>query len=276
MFRRSARLHRRRRWRHSRRVFARKRPHARAPLPIFIVAALLTVAALALQGTRGSKSGTETVAAVGPQLAAYSVTATERAIDEAQPAIVELSGGIDPGAALIVDEPTTEAPATTAAAAPAPTVEVKATSAPTTAKPTTAKPTPTTAAPAPTTVAAAATTAVAESTTTLVTSTTAAVASSAAPPAGDGEPAGAQPLGEFTVVCYVIVGTTYSGEPTGPNVVAVDPKVIPLRTNLWIEGVGYRTALDIGGGVKGKTLDVWMTWPDCKRFGKQHLNAYKV
>ena len=69
--------------------------------------------------------------------------------------------------------------------------------------------------------------------------TTAAVASTGAPPPpGDGEPAGAQPLGEFTVVCYVIVGTTYSGEPTGPNVVAVDPKVIPLRTNLWIEGVG--------------------------------------
>ena len=87
-------------------------------------------------------------------------------------------------------------------------------------------------------------------------------------------PAGAQPLGEFTVVCYVIVGTTTSGEPTGPNVVAVDPSVIPLHTNLWIESVGYRTALDIGGGVKGNTLDLWMTWPDCKQFGKQHLNVY--
>ena len=63
MFRRSARLHRRRRWRHSRRVFGTKRPHARAPLPIFIVAGLLTVAALALQGTRGSGSDSEKVAA---------------------------------------------------------------------------------------------------------------------------------------------------------------------------------------------------------------------
>ncbi len=266
MIRRSARLHRRRRWRHSRRVFVTRRPHARAPLPIFIVAGLLTIAALALQGTRGSSSGTENVAAVGPQLAAYSVTATEAAIDQATAPQVPLSGGVGPGAALIVVEPSTEAPATSTA--PAPTVAVKVAPVPTSAKATT-----TTAEPAAT-VAAAATTAVAESTTTLVTTTTAAVTSAPAPPPGDGEPAGSQPLGEFTVVCYVIVGTTYSGEPTGPNVVAVDPKVIPLHTNLWIEGVGYRTALDIGGGVKGKTLDLWMTWPDCKKFGKQHLNVY--
>ncbi len=264
MLRRSARVHRRRRWRHSRRVFGTRRAHARAPLPIFIVAGLLTIAALALQGTRGSGSGEETVAAVGPELAAYSVTATERAIDAAEPQIIEFSGGVVAGASLTVAEPTTQAPATTAgpAGAPAPPVAV------------TAAPVPTTATPA--TVAAAATTAVAESTTALVTTTTLAVTSTTAAPVGDGEPAGAQPLGEFTVVCYVIVGTTKSGEPTGPNVVAVDPRVIPLHTNLWIESVGYRTALDIGGGVKGNTLDLWMTWPDCKKFGKQHLNVYKV
>ncbi len=265
MLRRSARVHRRRRWRHSRRVFGTRRAHARAPLPIFIVAALLTIAALALQGTRGSGSGDEKVAAVGPELAAYSVTATERAIDAAEPQIIEFSGGVVAGASQIVVEPSTQAPATQAPAttgAPAPTVAVKAAPVPTTAT--------------PTTVALAATTAVAESTTALVTTTTLAVTSTTAAPVGDGEPAGAQPLGEFTVVCYVIVGTTKSGEPTGPNVVAVDPRVIPLHTNLWIESVGYRTALDIGGGVKGNTLDLWMTWPDCKKFGKQHLNVYKV
>jgi 3D (Asp-Asp-Asp) domain-containing protein len=245
-------------------VFGRRRPHARAPLPIFIVAALLTIAALALQGTRGSGSGDETVAAVGPELAAYSVTATERAIDAAEPQIIEFSGSAVAGASLIVAETTTQVPAAPAApaGAPAPTVAAKAAPVPTTAT--------------PTTVAAAATTAVAESTTALATTTTLAVTSTTPAPVGDGEPAGAQPLGEFTVVCYVIVGTTKSGEPTGPNVVAVDPRVIPLHTNLWIESVGYRTALDIGGGVKGNTLDLWMTWPDCKKFGKQHLNVYKV
>ena len=52
---RSARLHRRRRWRHRRPVFAQRRPLPRVPLPVLLVAALLTVAALALQGTRGSR-----------------------------------------------------------------------------------------------------------------------------------------------------------------------------------------------------------------------------
>jgi 3D (Asp-Asp-Asp) domain-containing protein len=251
-------------------VFGTRRPHARAPLPIFIVAGLLTIAALALQGTRGSGSGDDTVAAVGPRLAAYSVTATEQAIDAADPPTIELSGGAVAGVSPTVVDSTT-LPATSAA--PEPTLIV-ATPAPAPTTPKAPAPAPATTA-APTT-AAAATTAVAESTTALATTTTLAVTLTAPAPVGDGEPAGAQPLGEFTVVCYVIVGTTYSGEPTGPNVVAVDPKVIPLRTNLWVEGVGYRTALDIGGGVKGKTLDLWMTWPDCKKFGKQHLNVYKV
>ena len=137
---------------------------------------------------------------------------------------------------------------------------------------------------APATAKAAATTAAATTlaaddraaATTAAATTTEAPTTAAPAPVGDGAPPGAQPLGEFTVVCYVIVGTTYSGEPTGPNVVAVDKSVIPLHTNLWIEGVGPRTALDIGGGVRGKTLDLWMTWPDCKQFGKQHLNVYVI
>ena len=236
------------------------------PLPILVVAALLTVAVLALQGTRGSGSGSETVSAGGPQLAAYSVTAREVAIDQAEAAKVPLSDGVVAGASAIV-LPHAEFAAAPETAAPA-TVAVKA-AAPTSPKPTAA------------------------------TTTTAAAATTAAPitrqrrprsprprprpprlrqsPTSRCPPAGAQSLGEFTVVCYVIVGTTYSGEPTGPNVVAVDKNVIPLHTNLWIEGgVGYRTALDIGGGVKGNTLDLWMTWPDCKKFGKQHLTVYKV
>ena len=50
------------------------------------------------------------------------------------------------------------------------------------------------------------------------------------------------------MVCYVIVGTTKSGEPTGPNVVAVDQRVIPLHTNLWIEGVGPALPSTSAGG----------------------------
>ncbi len=260
-----ARLHRRRRWRHRRPVFAQRRPLPRMPLPVLLVAALLTVAALALQGTRGS-GGSGKVAAVGPELAAFSVTATEVEIDAAQAAGVPLAGGIAPGAAHAgVPAPAAPPPPESIATTAAP-VPVRAAPAPT-APPSTAVATTAAAiAGASSTTAAAVTTALA----------TAATPPTSAAPVGDGEPAGSVPLGEFTVVCYVIVGTTYSGEPTGPDVVAVDPRVIPLHTRIWVEGIGYRTALDIGGGIKGNTLDLWMTWPDCKQFGKQRLNVYRV
>ena len=269
MIRRSARLHRRPRWRHSRHVFRRRQPLPRVPLPVLVVAALLTIAALALQGTRGSKSGSGTVAATGPQLAAYSVTARELSIDQAAAADVPLSGGVAAGA-LVADGRATEAPRLR------PPRRDGRESRRRRRRRQRRRP------PAPQCGdhdcgsdhdCAAATTAAA---TTAAAAITEAPTTAAPAPVGDGAPPGAQPLGEFTVVCYVIVGTTYSGEPTGPNVVAVDKSVIPLHTNLWIEGVGPRTALDIGGGVRGKTLDLWMTWPDCKQFGKQHLNVYVV
>jgi 3D (Asp-Asp-Asp) domain-containing protein len=50
--------------------------------------------------------------------------------------------------------------------------------------------------------------------------------------------------------------------------VAVDPKVIPLGSRVFIEGVGERIAEDVGGGVKGHHIDVYLgTVPQAFRFG---------
>jgi 3D (Asp-Asp-Asp) domain-containing protein len=53
--------------------------------------------------------------------------------------------------------------------------------------------------------------------------------------------------------------TTATGTiPKEGYTVAVDPKVIPLGTDIYIENLGWRHAEDVGGGVKGARLDVFV------------------
>jgi 3D (Asp-Asp-Asp) domain-containing protein len=52
--------------------------------------------------------------------------------------------------------------------------------------------------------------------------------------------------------------TTYTGAKVFEGVVAVDPALIPLGTELYVEGVGWCVALDIGGAIKGKKIDVYL------------------
>lgn len=49
--------------------------------------------------------------------------------------------------------------------------------------------------------------------------------------------------------------TTFTGVKVRYGVVAVDPKVIPLGTWLYVSGYGYALAADIGGAIKGNRID---------------------
>jgi len=49
---------------------------------------------------------------------------------------------------------------------------------------------------------------------------------------------------------------TATGMKQGYGVVAVDPKVIPLYTRVYVPGYGIGIAGDVGGGVKGKIIDL--------------------
>ena len=57
---------------------------------------------------------------------------------------------------------------------------------------------------------------------------------------------------------YCLTGKTATGLPVGPGIVAVDPGVIPLGTRMTIPGYGEGVAADVGGGVKGAHIDVWI------------------
>jgi uncharacterized protein YabE (DUF348 family) len=55
-------------------------------------------------------------------------------------------------------------------------------------------------------------------------------------------------------------GITASGAPVTKGIVAVDPRVIPLGTRLFIPGYGFAVAGDTGGGVIGNIID--LGYPD--------------
>jgi len=70
----------------------------------------------------------------------------------------------------------------------------------------------------------------------------------------------ARPGGTMSVYAtgYCLKGTTATGLPVGPGIVAVDPTVIPLGTRMTIPGYGEGVAADTGGGVSGARIDVWI------------------
>jgi 3D (Asp-Asp-Asp) domain-containing protein len=72
-----------------------------------------------------------------------------------------------------------------------------------------------------------------------------------------------------SATCYDLSGRTATGMPVGPGVVAVDPSVIPLGTKLYVPGYGNGVAADVGGGIMGKTIDLWMTPSQCAGWGRR-------
>ena len=51
-------------------------------------------------------------------------------------------------------------------------------------------------------------------------------------------------------------GITASGRPAGYGVVAIDPEVVPFRSQVYVPGYGVAFAGDTGGGVKGRWIDL--------------------
>lgn len=60
----------------------------------------------------------------------------------------------------------------------------------------------------------------------------------------------------FYVTGYVAGGYTFTGTPAIPGVLAVDPSYVPLGARVHIDRLGWFSAQDTGGAIKGYRLDV--------------------
>jgi 3D (Asp-Asp-Asp) domain-containing protein len=72
-------------------------------------------------------------------------------------------------------------------------------------------------------------------------------------------------------------GITATGLRARKGIVAVDPRVIPLGTRVFIPGYGEALAADTGGWIKGYRIDLcFETLEEAFRFGRRKIRVYLV
>jgi len=100
------------------------------------------------------------------------------------------------------------------------------------------------------------------------------------------QPSGLKLIGEWEMVATAYYsgggglngnGITAIGFRVRKGIVAVDPKVIPLGTRLYIPGYGEALAADTGGWIKGNRIDLaFESLEECYRYGRRKIRVYLV
>jgi 3D (Asp-Asp-Asp) domain-containing protein len=79
----------------------------------------------------------------------------------------------------------------------------------------------------------------------------------------------------YTAGCGGCSGITASGRVAGHGVVAVDPRIIPLGSRLFIPGYGSAVAGDTGSAIRGNRIDLgFNSLRDALLFGRRAITVY--
>ncbi|MEY8765029.1 MULTISPECIES: 3D domain-containing protein [Clostridium] len=79
---------------------------------------------------------------------------------------------------------------------------------------------------------------------------------------------------------YCDNGYTATGVPTrrnsgGYSTIAVDPRVIPLGSRVYVQGYGYAIAADTGGAINGNIIDLYVpTQAEAESWGRRTVTVY--
>lgn len=82
----------------------------------------------------------------------------------------------------------------------------------------------------------------------------------------------------MVATAYTYTGNnTASGTPPCYGTVAVDPRVIPMGTRLYVEGYGEAVALDRGSSIKGARIDLFFpTRAEAVKWGRRTVKVHIV
>lgn len=76
-----------------------------------------------------------------------------------------------------------------------------------------------------------------------------------------------------TATAYCLGGTTATGMPVGRGIIAVDPRVIPLGSRVYVSGYGDAIAADTGGAIRGNKIDVWLPCGEAIAWGVRTVSV---
>lgn len=72
-------------------------------------------------------------------------------------------------------------------------------------------------------------------------------------------------------------GITRSGTQVSRGTAAIDPRIIPLGTKIYVEGYGHAECLDTGGDIKYNRIDLYMdSKEECFEFGRREVKVWII